>query len=130
MSSPVRVASSSSVIRLPTSPGTDSSRPNETGDGGGGLVDLVGCVPAATADGVGDAVAQVIIQELERDGLQRLGHRGDLREDVDAVAVLLDHALKATHLSLDPPQTLLHGFFVVGVTNHGGHYTLVGYSDK
>ena len=33
----------------------------------------------------------------ERDRLEGLGHRGDLLEDVDAVAVLLDHALEAAH---------------------------------
>ena len=40
------------------------------------------------------------------DALQRLRHRAHLREHVDAVGVLVDHPLQATHLALDALQAL------------------------
>ena len=60
----------------------------------------------ALARGVDDAVGQVLVEQAERDGLERLGHRGDLGEDVDAVLLLLDHPLQAAGLALDPAQPL------------------------
>ncbi|GDY64081.1 hypothetical protein SAV14893_034740 [Streptomyces avermitilis] len=48
----------------------------------------------------------MLLQELEREGLEGLRRGGDLGEYVDAVGVLLDHALKAPDLALDAAQAL------------------------
>src|SRR3954453_23074360 len=47
------------------------------------------------------AVAGVPIQEPERDLVERRLDRADLRQHVDAVAVLFDHARDAADLALD-----------------------------
>ena len=52
----------------------------------------------------GDAVVHVVVEDPEREALERRVHRRDLREDVDAVAVVLDHALDPAHLALDAVQ--------------------------
>ena len=39
---------------------------------------------------------------------QRRAHRRELGDDVDAIAVVLDHAREAAHLALDPVQALEH----------------------
>src|SRR4051794_17009569 len=51
-------------------------------------------------------MADVILENLQRDRLERRRRRADLREDVDAVALVLDHPLDPAHLSLDPVQPL------------------------
>ena len=78
----------------------------------------------ARAQSASDAVADVLVENLEREGLERRVDRRDLREDVDAVAVLFDHALDAPHLALDPVQASDEGILVfrvaVGVLSLGG----------
>ena len=68
------------------------------------LLPLVGLV--AGGDRVLDAMGDVVAQDLLLDAAQRGAHRGDLRHDVDAVAVLLDHAGEAAHLAFDAAQPL------------------------
>ena len=51
----------------------------------------------------------VVAQHLLLDAPQRRADGGDLRDDVDAVAVLLDHAGEAAHLALDAAQALQAG---------------------
>ena len=51
-----------------------------------------------------DAVMGVLVHETERDLVERGLDGGDLREHVDAVALLLDHALHTANLALHPPQ--------------------------
>src|SRR5262249_59704518 len=61
----------------------------------------------AAGDGALDAMADMVAQHLVLDPLQGGARRGDLGQDVDAVAILLDHAGDAAHLSFDsiePPQ--------------------------
>ena len=55
---------------------------------------------------VRDAVLDVLVEQLERDALERVRHGGDLREDVDAVALVLDHPLDPADLALDAVQPL------------------------
>ena len=46
---------------------------------------------------------------------KRLVHRRDLRHDVGAVAILVDHLLQAAHLPLDAAKSLLIAILRVGV---------------
>ncbi len=55
--------------------------------------------------GLRHAVTQVLRGEIQAEGLQRLRDGGDLREDVDAVHVLVHHAVEAAHLPLDAAQS-------------------------
>ncbi len=48
----------------------------------------------------------------------RSSPRADLGEDVDAVALLVDHLLDPAHLPLDSPQALADGVLVVAVLGH------------
>ena len=60
-----------------------------------------GVPPARAAD---DAVVGVVVEQAERDLVERGLDRADLRQHVDAVAVVLDHPLDAADLTLDPPE--------------------------
>ena len=73
---------------------------------------------AALLDGLRHAVAEVIFDQAEGDGLQRPGHGRDLGQDVDAVGVVLDHALEPAHLALDAAQPLEVSIFVLRVPAH------------
>ena len=53
-----------------------------------------------------DAVRDMIAQNLFLDTPQRRSGGGDLRDDVDAIAVVLDHAGDAGDLALDAVQAL------------------------
>src|SRR3954471_10183518 len=79
---------------------------DEAGDGLGGLADLLVGLAAAGLRRLDDAVTEVLFQETQRDRLEGLRHRRDLREDVDAVLLVLDHPLEAAGLALDPAQPL------------------------
>ena len=66
------------------------------------LVDLAALLTAVAAgDRVLDAVADMILQNLLLDPPQRSAHRRNLREDVDAVAIALDHTGDPAYLALD-----------------------------
>jgi hypothetical protein len=52
------------------------------------------------------AMPSMVVQEAEGHLVQRGLSGADLREDVNAVAVVFDHALYASHLSLDPSNAL------------------------
>src|SRR5207253_4885987 len=47
-----------------------------------------------------DAMLHVVLEHLERDAVERRACRRDLREDVDAVALVLDHLLQPAYLAL------------------------------
>src|SRR5687767_4460669 len=81
--------------------GTDEAR-----DGLGGFTDLLVGLPAAGPCGLDDAVTQVLLEQAEGDRLQGLRHGRDLGEDVDAVLLVLDHALQSARLALDATQPL------------------------
>ena len=63
-------------------------------------------------------MGDVVLEEPGADLLERGLDRGDLGEDVDAVAVLLDHPLDAAHLSLDAVQAPGQRLLVLGVAMH------------
>src|SRR4051794_2517750 len=92
--------------RSGTEVGSGSSGTDEAGDGLGGLADLLVGLGASGPRRLDDAVAEVLLEQPQRDGLQCLGHRRDLGEDVDAVLLVLDHPLQAAGLALDAAQPL------------------------
>ncbi len=48
-----------------------------------------------------DAVTHMVTQYFFLDAPQRRPDRGNLRDDVDTIAILFDHAGNAPHLSFD-----------------------------
>src|SRR5690349_21936112 len=92
---------------------------DESGDGVGGLADLDIGLVATGAGGVDDAVREVLVEQLQGDGLERAGRRGDLGEDVDAVRVLLDHPGQAADLALDATEPGEDCDLVVAVAGGG-----------
>ena len=89
---------------------TCTSRP----DGGHQLVESRSRLRVAGA--ADHAVVQVLVEQADRHALQSTSEDGrDLREDVDAVGLLVDEALQPPHLALDAAETLEHRRFVVGV---------------
>src|SRR4029453_1589935 len=88
-------------------PGVCSVRPGETSNGGQQVLALLPRdLGVARRERVGDAVPDVVLEQLDRDALQSGRDGGDLREDVDAGALVLDHPLDAANLPLDPVQAL------------------------
>src|SRR6185437_9823034 len=53
---------------------------------------------------MGGAVREVIAHQRSGDGAQRLLGRGDLRKNVRAVTVVLDHALKTANLAFNSAE--------------------------
>ena len=70
------------------------------------LAPLLGLV--AGGDRVLDAMRRMIGEDLLLGAPQRGAHRRELRHDIDAIAVVLDHAREAAHLALDPFQPFEH----------------------
>jgi hypothetical protein len=54
-------------------------------------------------------VAHVAVEHVDRDLLERRLDGGDLREDVHAVGVLVDHPLETADLALDPAEAIVKG---------------------
>ena len=76
-----------------------SSAGDESFDGLRQLSHLVGGV--AGPDGPGDAVVDVVFEEDEAHFFESRSRRVDLGQYVDAVAILVDHALQSANLALD-----------------------------
>src|SRR5262245_18454159 len=86
------------------------------------LAALIGLI--ARGDGVLHAMRDVIAQDFLFQPPKRGAHRRDLGHDVDAVAILLDHARNAAHLALDPAQSLRAGR--LDVVTHARYIPLHG----
>src|SRR5215217_7532877 len=71
-----------------------------------------------------DAGCRMVAEDFLLDRAQRRAHRGDLRDHVDAVAVLFDHTGKPANLPLDPLQALEHGN--LGISSHAYYIPLRG----
>ncbi len=94
---------------------------HEAGNGGGRLFDLGFCDARVAGafgfdGGAGHAVADVLFEQVQGDGVERLGDRGNLGQDVDAVLVFVDHAGDTADLPFDAAQALEVRLFVGGVT--------------
>src|SRR5712691_6648448 len=75
---------------------------------------LHGVALLARRERAGDAVIHVAVEDLQRERIECGRHGADLREDVDAVPVFLDHLLDPAHLTLDAVQAF-HECLLVGV---------------
>jgi hypothetical protein len=64
-------------------------------------------------------VARVFVEEGEGNLVDCGLGGGDLGEDVDAVALLVDHPFDAADLAVDPAQAVLHLLFVLDVAGVG-----------
>lgn len=56
-----------------------------------------------------DAVGDVVLEDFLLDPPQRGTHRRNLRDDIDAVALLLHHLGETAHLAFDPAEAFLTG---------------------
>src|SRR5690606_25927252 len=88
----------------PVRAGRNPSGPQHAGDGLGRFLDLRVDLVAALDGRVRAAVAQMLLQQLQRERLQGLGGGGHLGEYVDAVDVLVHHPLQSADLALDTAQ--------------------------
>src|SRR4051812_29525671 len=79
---------------------------DEPGDGLRGLAHLLLGLAAAGGRRLDEAVAHVLLEQTQRDRLECLRHRRHLGEDVDAVLLVLDHALQTAGLTLDAAEPL------------------------
>src|ERR1700744_4768898 len=84
-----------------TGPSPAVSATDEAAERGAQLVDFLGPLGAV---GVDHAVAGVVVDQAERDLVERRLDRADLGEHVDAVTLLLDHPRDPPHLPLDPRE--------------------------
>lgn len=89
------------------------------------ITDLIATAAEALEDidvtdqeAVDEAFADADLEQAHGHALQRLGNRADLGQHVDAVGVLVDHALQAANLALDAPEALAVVVLVHRVTAH------------
>src|SRR5688572_3998846 len=66
------------------------------------------------------AVAGVVAEQREGHAIERRLDRGDMSEDVDAVALIVDHALEPADLAGDAPETMLDLVLIVDVAGMFG----------
>jgi P-type Cu+ transporter len=74
------------------------------------------------------AMGDVVAQDLLFHPSECSAHRCNLRDDVDAIAILVDHPCDAAHLTLDPAQSL--GARCLDVFSHAVYIPLEGISCK
>jgi copper chaperone CopZ len=75
-------------------------------------------------------MAGVVVEQSERDLVERGLYRADLGQDVDAVAVVFDHSLHSTDLALDATEAVAEGVLGCGVAaglgdGRAGHWGLL-----
>ena len=75
---------------------------NQLGD----FAALLGLI--AGRDRILDAVRRMVGKNFLFGTPQRRANRRKLRHDIDAIAIVIDHAGKSAHLSLDPSQPFQH----------------------
>jgi hypothetical protein len=87
---------------------------------------LIGLV--ATRNRVFDTMRHVIPEHFFLDTPERGAHRRNLRDDIDAVAILIHHLGQAADLALDPAQAFLTG--CLDVFAHALYIPLLGMGYK
>src|SRR5207302_6207922 len=78
-----------------------------------------GLIGALALAGAHHAVAGVVVDQAEGDLVERRLDGRDLREDVDAVALVLDHSLDPADLALDPAKAVEQLVLGGGVAGRG-----------
>jgi hypothetical protein len=86
----------------------------------------VGALVALLGLGAHHALARVVLDQVERDAVQRCPRRRDLREDLDTATIVADHSLDPAHLALDPAQALQQRVLLAGVAGLSRHVLLFG----
>src|SRR2546425_2398323 len=99
----------------PPSPASPSP-PRQPRHGGHELFHLL--VAASLLDALAHAVPNVSVQQPDTDSPQGGIDGVQLRQDVDAILVLVDHPLQAANLSLDSTETVLQVLLVHRVAVH------------
>jgi hypothetical protein len=85
---------------------TPSLGTNQARDGGARLChELIAFQPLSLAS-PRNAIAYVVLEQTHRNTLERAVGGRDLGQNIDAVTVLLNHALEAPYLAFDPSQPL------------------------
>ena len=82
------------------------------------LTPLFGAI--ARGDGMLGAMPHVVAQDFFLGAAQRSAHRGNLRDNIDAIPVLFDHPGKTAHLAFDPIESLKTG--ILDVLAHNDYY--------
>jgi hypothetical protein len=90
------------------------------------VVHRLGFLLLAAAQGFRGAMVQVIAHQVTRHAAQRFLHAGDLRDDVRAVAVVLDHFFQATDLAFDATKPVPIGHFDFRI--HGHRFARAGFT--
>src|SRR6266550_6776310 len=93
------------------------SGPQQPPDREGRLVHLHPGV-GSSGQALRDTMSEVVLQQRNGDLVQPAGDRGDLREDVDAVRVFLDHPLDPSDLTLDPAEPGEQPILVLVIADH------------
>jgi hypothetical protein len=71
------------------------------------LGDLASLLCAVSGgDGILDAMGNMVLQDFFFRPSECRAHRSDLRDDIDAVAIVFNHASKAADLAFDPAEPL------------------------
>jgi hypothetical protein len=70
----------------------------------------------------------VVVKEEQRDAIERCLDRLDLRQDVNAVTLVIHHPLEPASLSFDSKEPLLYVVLVRDVTCHDDQHTPSGYA--
>src|SRR5699024_3148730 len=107
-----------SVSQL-TPPARVSPSPPIAPGSGQGEEQLLHVLLVESRVGAGQALLEARGDDREAGPVQGLGHRGELGDDVPAVAALLDHAHHRAELSLGPLEAVDRGCRFAGVELHG-----------
>ena len=84
------------------------------------FIELASPIAAAPrCDRLFHAMRDMVSQDFVFDPLQRRTNRTDLGDDIDAIALVLDHALQTAGLALDPGQAFQQCRFVLVRGCHG-----------
>ena len=85
-------------------------------------------ITVAGTDGPFNAMRDVVLQRLVLDTFKRGADGRDLGDDVDTIALVLDHSAEAAHLSLDSAKALQASS--LGVFPHACNIPMQGICDK
>jgi hypothetical protein len=100
-------------------------RADKPRDGGARLADLFVRNIATFGNGFGDAMAEMVLEQSERNRFQSFRCGRYLGENVYAICVVFDHPVDTTDLPLSPAQPLQKLVLVRYVADHSLHPALL-----